>query len=52
MPLNTGGEIATPRAITRHLLWGSLFVLIGYLILSAIGTMFARSEAYWEEMNA
>lgn len=32
VPLNMGGEVSDRKAITRHLLWGSIFVLIGYFI--------------------
>ena len=32
VPLNMGGEIAGRRVITRHLLWGTLLVLIGYFV--------------------
>jgi glutamate:GABA antiporter len=31
-PLNMGGEITGRRVINRHLLWGTMFVLIGYSI--------------------
>jgi glutamate:GABA antiporter len=31
-PLNMGGEIVRRKVITRHLLWGTLLVLIGYFI--------------------
>jgi amino acid transporter len=40
MPLNMGGEIKTEdgkgmrRVITRHLLWGSALVLVGYLVMT------------------
>lgn len=34
MPLNMGGEIANRGAITRHLLWGTLFVLVSYLVVT------------------
>jgi amino acid transporter len=30
VPLNMGGEIAERKAITRHLFWGALLVLVGY----------------------
>jgi amino acid transporter len=32
VPLNMGGEIAERKVITRHLLWGTLLVLIGYFV--------------------
>jgi amino acid transporter len=31
-PLNMGGEIVRRKVVTRHLLWGTLLVLIGYFI--------------------
>ncbi len=31
-PLNMGGEISGRRVINRHLLWGTMFVLIGYSV--------------------
>jgi amino acid transporter len=31
-PLNMGGEIGERKAITRHLLWGTILVFIGYFI--------------------
>jgi amino acid transporter len=33
-PLNMGGEIESRRVVTRHLLWGTLLVLIGYFVAS------------------
>nr|BBH92868.1 amino acid transporter [Thermogemmatispora argillosa] len=30
VPLNMGGEVARLRAITRHLFWGALLVIVGY----------------------
>ena len=32
VPMNMGGEILGRRVITRHLLWGSFIVIVGYLI--------------------
>src|SRR5947209_5677366 len=32
VPLNMGGEISTRKVITRHLLWGTLLVLLGYFV--------------------
>lgn len=32
IPLRMGGEITGRKVITRHLLWGTLIVLIGYLV--------------------
>ena len=32
VPLNMGGEIVERKVITRHLLWGTLLVLIGYFV--------------------
>ena len=32
IPLRMGGEIVGRKVITRHLLWGTLIVLIGYLM--------------------
>lgn len=32
MPLNMGGEIVHHKSIVRHLLWGSLLALVGYLL--------------------
>lgn len=34
VPLNMGGEINSRRVISRHLLWGAVLVLIGYLVSS------------------
>ena len=34
MPLNMAGELKDHRAILRHLLWGSLIVMGGYLIVT------------------
>src|SRR5712691_3219714 len=31
-PLNMGGEIVGRKVVTRHLLWGTLLVLIGYFV--------------------
>jgi len=31
-PLNMGGEIVGRNVVTRHLLWGTLLVLVGYFI--------------------
>ena len=32
VPLNMGGEITRRKVVTRHLLWGTLLVLLGYFI--------------------
>ena len=32
VPLNMGGEIRGLRVVTRHLLWGTLLVLVGYFV--------------------
>ena len=32
VPMNMGGEILGRKVITRHLLWGSFIVIVGYLI--------------------
>jgi amino acid transporter len=32
VPLNMGVEIRNPRAVTRYLLWGSLVVVVAYLL--------------------
>ena len=32
VPMNMAGEIVHTRVITRHLLWGTLIVLVGYFI--------------------
>ncbi|MBA2284932.1 MAG: amino acid permease [Ktedonobacteraceae bacterium] len=32
VPLNMGGEVVRRNVITRHLLWGTLLVLIGYFV--------------------
>jgi glutamate:GABA antiporter len=32
VPLNMGGEITGRRVVTRHLLWGTLLVLVGYFV--------------------
>jgi amino acid transporter len=34
MPLNFAGEVSGRRPITRHLLWGSVLVMGGYLLLT------------------
>jgi len=34
VPLNTGGEMTGRKPITRHLLWGTILVLIGYFVTS------------------
>ncbi len=34
VPLTMAGEISKPQAVTRHLLWGVLVIIIGYLICS------------------
>jgi len=42
-PLNMGGEMTGRKVITRHLLWGTILVLVGYFIttfgvLAVVGT--------------
>ncbi len=32
VPLNMGGEITKHKVVTRHLLWGTLLVFIGYFV--------------------
>ncbi|GAC1350620.1 MAG: APC family permease [Ktedonobacteraceae bacterium] len=32
VPLNMGGEIVKRAVVTRHLLWGTLLVLVGYFV--------------------
>ncbi len=32
VPLNMGGEITKQRVVTRHVFWGTLLVLVGYLV--------------------
>lgn len=34
VPMQLGGEIIEKRAITRHLIWGSLLVIVGSLIVT------------------
>jgi len=34
IPLNMGGEVSSRRVVTRHLLWGALFVVVGYLVVT------------------
>lgn len=34
VPMQLGGEVIEKRAITRHLIWGSLFAIAGSLIIS------------------
>jgi amino acid transporter len=34
VPLNMGGEISSRKVITRHLLWGTLLVFLGYFVSS------------------
>lgn len=46
IPLQMAGELATRRAVTRHLLWGALLVLAGYLVLTfAVLTVEGQSAA-------
>jgi glutamate:GABA antiporter len=33
-PLNLGGEMTSNRVVTRHLLWGTILVLVGYFFVS------------------
>src|SRR5258708_24665941 len=40
VPLNMGGEIKDARSITRYLLWGSVVVMVAYLIVT-FGVMIA-----------
>lgn len=44
VPLNMGGEVNGRRAATRHLLWGSLLVVIGYLV-STVSLLIVRGPA-------
>ncbi len=44
VPLNMGVEIQNTRAITRYLLWGSVVVIVAYLI-GTFGVMMAASPA-------
>jgi amino acid transporter len=44
VPLNMGVEINNVRSITRYLLWGSLVVIVAYLI-GTFGVMMAASPA-------
>ena len=44
VPLNMGGEVNGRRAATRHLLWGSLLVVTGYLV-STISLLIVRGPA-------
>src|SRR5437764_14890381 len=44
VPLNMGVEINDVRAITRYLLWGSVVVIVAYLI-GTFGVMMAASPA-------
>ena len=34
VPLNMGGEMTGSRVVTRHLLWGTVLVLVGYFVTS------------------
>lgn len=34
VPLNMGGEMTHKRVVTRHLLWGTILVLVGYFVAS------------------
>jgi len=34
VPLNMGGEMTSRKVVTRHLLWGTLLVFIGYFVAS------------------
>jgi amino acid transporter len=34
VPLNMGGEMTSSRVVTRHLLWGTVLVLVGYFVTS------------------
>jgi amino acid transporter len=44
VPLNMAGEVSKPRAITRHLLWGTLLVLLGYFV-ATFGVLVVRGTA-------
>src|SRR5258708_7502954 len=44
VPLNMGVEIQNMRAITRYLLWGSVVVIVAYL-MGTFGVMMAASPA-------
>jgi amino acid transporter len=44
MPLNMGGEIVHRKIIVRHLLWGSLLVLVGYL-LSTVAVLVVEGQS-------
>ena len=34
IPLNMGGEVSSRRVVPQHLLWGALFVVVGYLVVT------------------
>ena len=34
IPLNMGGEVSGRRVVTQHLLWGALFVVVSYLVVT------------------
>ncbi len=43
VPLNMGGEMTGRKTVTRHLFWGTILVLVGYLVttfglLAVVGT--------------
>ena len=35
IPLNMGGEIKNPRVIPQHLIWGTVFVFVSYIIATS-----------------
>jgi len=43
-PLNMGGEITKRKVVTRHLLWGTLLVFIGYFV-TTFGVLVVQGTA-------
>jgi amino acid transporter len=44
VPLNMGGEIKKRKVVTRHLLWGTLLVFLGYFV-ATFGVLVVRGTA-------
>jgi amino acid transporter len=51
VPLNMGVEINEARSITRYLLWGSVVVMVGYLICT-FGVMMAAAPSSYGSPSA
>jgi len=44
VPLNMGGEIKKRKVVTRHLLWGTVLVFVGYFV-TTFGVLVVRGTA-------